>query len=482
MYTKRGIMWFRQDLRLHDNEALCDAISSTDEVLPVYIFDERAFLGQTHQFGFPKTGAHRAQFIIDSVQHLRKALKAIGSNLIVRVGRPEEILFELAGKVKSNWVFCNRERTPNEVYVQDELEQRLWTIGQEIRYARGKMLYYTADLPFPITHTPDTFSQFRKEVERYVPVRAPLPAPRQMQPIMVRIEEGEIPNLDDFGLGPLPEHSDHSPGVRFEGGEAAGLQRLNQFLWGTDDVYAYADEQDGVVGQCVSSLLSPWLAQGCVSPKMVFHQLSAYAEERGAEGSVTELKHSLIYRDFLRLMVKKHGPVVFGRGGLAQEPKPHLKEDMELLRKWTAGRTGVPFIDAGMRELAATGYLSNRCRQNVAGFLVNDMGVSWQMGAEYFESVLVDYDVASNWMNWNAAAGLTFDSREDKAYNTIAQAVKYDPSGEYVKTWLPELAGVPADKIHQPDLLTPEEQQQIGLHIGADYPQSMIGTERWRAR
>ncbi|NBC06295.1 MAG: cryptochrome DASH, partial [Bacteroidetes bacterium] len=165
MYTKRGIMWFRQDLRLHDNEALTEALQYTDEVIPVYVFDERFFKGETTDFGFPKTGKYRAQFIIESIIDLRDSLRRMGSDLIVRIGKPEEEVFEIARKAKSSWVFCNRERTPDEVYVQDSLERNLWSVGQEIRYSRGKMLYYTADLPFPITHTPDTFSQFKKEVE-----------------------------------------------------------------------------------------------------------------------------------------------------------------------------------------------------------------------------------------------------------------------------------------------------------------------------
>ena len=163
MYTKRAIVWFRQDLRLHDNEALQDALASADEIMPVYVFDERVFSGKT-RFGFPKTDKFRARFIIESVQDLRKTLRSLGSDLIIRKGKPEEILFELARDIKANWIFCNRERTQEEVDVQDVLERNLWSIGREIRFSRGKMLYYTADLPFPVTHTPDTFTQFRKKL------------------------------------------------------------------------------------------------------------------------------------------------------------------------------------------------------------------------------------------------------------------------------------------------------------------------------
>ncbi len=480
MYTKRGIVWFRQDLRLHDNEALTDAINSLDEVVPVYVFDERTFLGKTTRFGFPKTGKYRAQFIIESVANLRSALQEIGSNLIVRVGKPEEEIFELARQVKTNWVFCNRERTPDEIYVQDSLEQKLWSIGQEIRYSRGKMLYYTADLPFPITHTPDSFSQFRKEVERYVPIREPLPAPEEMAPIMVRLEEGDIPAAQHFGHPPLQQ--DERACFVYQGGESAGLEHLYQYLWERETVQDYAATQCALSNEARTSRFSAWLAQGCLSPKMIYHHMKAYEQQRGASESVQDLFQALLLRDFFRLMVKKYGFRVFEKGGLKGEADNRWRDDQRLLERWVKGETGVPFIDANMTEIAKTGYMSNRGRQNVASFLVNDLLVNWQMGAEYFESVLIDYDITSNWVNWNAAAGVSADSRENKHYNIISQAVKYDPKGEYVKKWLPQLAGVPSEMVHQPDLLSTDEQDQLHLHIGADYPEAMIPTERWRVR
>ena len=170
---RSAIVWFRQDLRLHDNEALTSALRMADEVIPVYVFDERTFFGKT-RFGFPKTGKFRAQFIIESINDLRANLQKLGSNLIVRIGKPEEILAEMAMDVKASWVICNRERTQEEVFVQDELEKKLWGCGVELIYTRGKMLYHTQDLPVPVQHTPDFFTQFRKENEHLTQVRPPL--------------------------------------------------------------------------------------------------------------------------------------------------------------------------------------------------------------------------------------------------------------------------------------------------------------------
>jgi deoxyribodipyrimidine photo-lyase len=149
------------------------------------------------------------------------------------------------------------------------------------------------------------------------------------------------------------------------------------------------------------------------------------------------------------------------------------------LQKWIDGQTGVPFIDANMLELKYTGFMSNRGRQNVASFLVKDLQVNWQMGAEYFESMLLDYDPCSNWGNWNYVAGVGSDPREDRYFNILTQARRYDPSGEYVKLWLPELADLPADKVHQPELMTTMEQQSHQLFLEANYPKPMIDTEKW---
>jgi len=478
MHTKRGIMWFRQDLRLHDNEALTEALTDTDEVIPVFVFDERTFRGTTTDFGFPKTGKYRARFIIESIEDLRESLRKLGSDLIVRFGKPEEEVFELARKVKTNWVFCNRERTPNEVQVQDALEQKLWSIGQEIRYSRGKMLYYTADLPFPITHTPDTFTQFKKEVERYVPIRKPLPSPQEMPPITVRLEPGDVPSLEDLGHQPFEQ--DPRSVVFFKGGESEGRTRLHEYIWEKESVQHYNDTCSGVRGEDYSTKFSAWLAQGCLSPKLIYQHLKAYEEQYGSRTAVESVFHALLWRDFHRFMAKKHQELVFQKSGPGDNADPRWRNDENLLQKWIEGNTGVPFIDANMREIANTGYMSNRGRQNVASFLIKDLQVNWQMGAEYFESVLIDYDPASNWGNWNSIAGVGSDPREEKHLNIFSQSTRYDSQGKYIRKWLPELAELPTDKLHQPDMLSSVDQETLNGDLSADYAEAMVSTSKWR--
>lgn len=474
--ARRVVVWFRKDLRIHDNEALQNAISKGDEVIPIYIFDEREFKGQT-SFGFKKTGKFRAKFTIEAVEDLRNSFKNLGINLLVRVGKPEQIIPSLCIDTEAAWVFCNIERTDEEIKVQDALEQNLWNIGKELYYSRGKMLYYTQDLPFPISQTPDIFTHFRKEVEKIVPVREPLPAPSQLSPWTFRVDTGDMPTLSDFG------HEEFTPDPRtvlsFKGGETAALQRLNYYLWESNNIATYKETRNGMVGGDYSSKLSPWLGLGCISPKTIYYEIKRYEKERKKNKSTYWLYFELLWRDFFRLMGKKHKNNIFKKGGTSQNMDINWRDDRRLFAIWSEGKTGVPFIDANMKELNLTGFMSNRGRQNVASFLVKDLRVNWQIGAEYFESLLIDYDVCSNYGNWNYIAGVGSDPRENRYFNILSQARRYDPQGEYVKLWLPELQDLPSSKVHQPDKLTREEQKSHKVFLGGNYPMAVVATRKW---
>jgi deoxyribodipyrimidine photo-lyase len=464
---RRAIVWFRQDLRLHDNVALLEAIDSAIEVIPVYVFDER-FFGADTDLGFPKTGPHRNKFVLESVADLRKNLRRINGQLIVRVGKTEDILFDIAERAKSGWIFCNRERTPLEVQIQDNLEQRLWSIGQEMRYSRGKMLYHTADLPFPIQHVPDSFAQFRKETERYVAVREPLPEPASsLAQLTCDIDPGEMPSMADFGFEDYQE--DPRGNLKYEGGETAGLERLRYYFRETEAVESYRESRNELQGDLFSTKFSPWLAYGCLSPKTIFQEFKAYEDAHGSSKSTHELFYYLLLRDHHRFMAKKYGDLFFEESGIQGSYQNDWSDDYHTFHKWANGETGVPLVDAAMVELYQTGYLSNRARQNVASFLINDLQVNWQFGASYFESMLIDYDVTSNWGNWNQMAGVGSEVRDDQYLNIEAQALRYDPQGEYVKKWLPQFKNMPGEKIHHIHRLSPEEVISYGLDPNGPY-------------
>jgi deoxyribodipyrimidine photo-lyase len=446
MSDKISIVWFRNDLRLHDNEALIEALEKTQNVIPVYVFDPRVFLGKT-RLGFEKCASFRAQFIIDAVTDLRKNLRDLGSELVIRVGKPEEELLAIAKDVKSSWIYCNRERTQEELEVQDSLEHNLWSIGQEIRYARGKMLFHTADLPFPIVQVPDTFTSFRKEVEDIIPVRLPLLKPERMTFPDIDIEVGEIPTLLTFGKKPI-EHK-HQENLFFKGGESAGVRRVHNYIWEDQKIKTYKESRDGMLGLDFSTKFSPWLSLGCVSPKYIVYEIRKFEKQVLKNQSTYWVFFELMWRDYFRLMGKKYGNRIFQSKGIRRVKIP-MNKDIELFQKWASGQTGIPFIDANMRQLNETGFMSNRGRQNVASFLVKDLKVDWRLGAEYFESMLIDYDPCSNYGNWNYIAGIGNDPREDRHFNIISQARKYDADGKFIKYWLPELSDTPISYIHNP--------------------------------
>jgi len=449
MSTKRGIVWFRNDLRLHDNESLCEAINSSDEVICIYVFDARSFQDNT-SFGFPKTGVQRAQFLLESVADLKQNLQKLGSDLYIRIGHPEEVVFQLAQQVKSSWVFCNRERTYEEVKVQSNLEKKLWSIGQELRFFRGKMMLHTADLPFPVTQTPDVFTAFRKEVESFVSVREPLPAPKLIKPVKsIRIDWGDIPQLQDlngsYELNPNP--SDH---FHFTGGESEALNRLNYYLWESRLLLNYKETRNELLGGDYSSKFSPYLALGCLSPKLVYAEIKRFEAEIGSNESTYWLFFELLWRDFFRFMGKKHGNKIFQLTGTRGAKVKYKGEDWNIINSWINGNIGIPFVDANMKELKMTGFMSNRGRQNVASYLINDLKQNWLIGAEYFESMLIDYDPCSNYGNWNYLAGVGSDPRQDRYFNVVSQAKRYDPEGDYVKFWIPQLSALPSSDVHEP--------------------------------
>jgi deoxyribodipyrimidine photo-lyase len=427
----KAIIWFRNDLRLHDNEALTEALEQKAKIVPVFIFDERLFFGKTPH-GFSKIDSFRAKFIIESVIDLRENLRKKGAELIVRVGKPEDLIFDMAKQIKSSWVYCNRERTHEEVLVQDSLEKKLWTLGQEIRYTRGKMLYYTSDLPFPITHTPDVFTTFRKEVEKIVPVRPTLVTPEEIPYADFGIEPGEIPDLKYFDKKNL--NRDHVENIRFKGGETSGLAQLQYYLHEIKGIGRYFETRNELLGWDYSSKFSAWLAAGCLSPKLIYAEIKKFEEQYGENKSTYWLYFELLWRDYFRLIGKKYGNSIFRKTGI-KNIMPYTKEGNQW-NDWIQGKTGIDIVDACMIQLKETGFISNRGRQIVASYLVNDLQADWLIGAEYFESKLIDYDPCSNYGNWNYIAGTGNDPREDRYFNPETQAKKYDPDGIFTSYWL----------------------------------------------
>ncbi|MDJ0677716.1 MAG: DASH family cryptochrome [Calothrix sp. MO_167.B42] len=468
MNEKRILIWYRHDLRLQDHEPMYRAIEQKAQVIPVYCFDERQF-GKT-SFGFPKTGAFRAQFLLESVADLRNSLLELGSNLVVRRGFPEEIIPSLAQELEISAVYFHGEVTSEELAVESALQTALSQISVPCDRFWGTTVYHPDNLPFAVEEIPELFTNFRKSVEKKSLVDSCFLAPQKL-PQLPDIDGGELPNLSELGLE--PPKFDPRAVLQFKGGETAGLTRLDNYIWLQNCLKDYKQTRNGMLGADYSSKFSPWLALGCLSPRFIYEQVKKYEAERVKNDSTYWLVFELLWRDFFRFICAKHGNHIFRQSGLQGIRIPG-KEDWERFRLWQSGMTGFPLVDANMRELAATGFMSNRGRQNVASFLTKNLGINWQMGAEWFESLLIDYDVCSNWGNWNYTAGVGNDARGFRYFNIPKQSRDYDPQGEYIKHWLTELTPIKGNLIHEPGKLSAEEQKHFGVRLGVDYPRPIV--------
>jgi deoxyribodipyrimidine photo-lyase len=461
----RILIWFRNDLRLHDHHPLSQALKKQGEIIPLYCFDSRQF-GRT-SFGFPKTGPFRSQFLLESVVNLRQSLRDRGSDLLIYQGLPEVIIPQVVARLGIESVYFHCEVTSEEVAVENNLRNALEKLGVEFVPFWGSTLLNPARLPFQIQNIPEVFTQFRQQVEKQVKIEAPLPSPSSLPPLPT-VEVGELPNWESS----YSEQNSQAL-LQFVGGETAALHRVQEYVWERDRLRHYKETRNGLLKPDDSSKFSPWLALGCLSPRYIYAQVKAYERERVKNDSTYWLIFELLWRDYFRFICAKHGSKIFHRSGL-RRLKISWKEDWELFECWKTGHTGFPVVDANMRELAATGFMSNRGRQIVASFLTKNLGINWQMGAEWFESMLVDYDVCSNWGNWNYSAGIGNDARGFRWFNILKQSSMYDPEGEYVKHWLPELRKIPQASIHQPWMLTLLEQQLFEVTIGQDYPLPVV--------
>ncbi|KAL9442746.1 hypothetical protein AB3S75_016172 [Citrus x aurantiifolia] len=451
-----AIVWFRNDLRVLDNEALLKAWDSSEMVLPVYCVDPRHFQ-TTYHFGFPKTGALRAQFLMECLADLRKNLMNRGLNLLIRHGKPEEIIPSLAKLFGAHAVYAQKETCSEELNVERLVRKNLQQVvlssqsndksanHPQLKLIWGTTMYHLDDIPFDHSSLPDVYTQFRKSIEAKCTVRGCIRIPSSFGPPPSVVDWGSVPLIEQLGL--------HSPkvskGMRFVGGESAALGRVNEYFWKKDLLKVYKETRNEMLGPDYSTKFSPWLASGSVSPRYIYEEVKSYERERVANDSTYWVLFELIWRDYFRFISLKYGNSLFHLGG-PRKLEYKWSQNQKLFESWRDGCTGYPLIDANMKELSMTGFMSNRGRQIVCSFLVRDMGIDWRMGAEWFETCLLDYDPCSNYGNWTYGAGVGNDPREDRYFSIPKQAQNYDPEGEYVAYWLPQLNSLPKERRNFP--------------------------------
>lgn len=420
----KALVWLRNDLRVADNRLLQHVVGF-DLAVPVYIVDSR--LLEIHQLGFQRADHFRMAFLLESLQDLRANLQAIGSDLEVLVGNPVELIPTLASRYRVSHVVTSFTAGHEEQQDTHKVAELLNQEKFEVKVIDQDTLFPMDTLPWPIAKLPETFTVFRKQVERLTP-----DLPRTSSPLLPPFKSGtEIPSLRDLGYEtPKPDSRSAFP---FRGGESAAWGRIQTYFWERDRLSVYKETRNGLLGTDYSSKLSAWLALGCISARSVVAEIKRYEQERVANESTYWLYFELLWREFFQLIGRKHGRRIFFRSGIQQRSKT-WRQDQRDFERWCLGETGDPFVDANMRELNLTGFMSNRGRQNVASFLVQQ-GIDWTWGASYFESKLIDYDVCNNWCNWGYLAGVGNDPRGDRAFNTTLQQQRYDPNGDFLRCW-----------------------------------------------
>ena len=447
-----AVVLFTRDLRLHDQPALAAAARETDEIVPLFVFDPAVL----ERFGVP----NRVAFLLDALGDLRTSLAARGGALALRRGDVVEQTLAVAAEARATSVFLSDDVS---AYARSR-ERRLRAACEkqriELRPFPGVTVVPPGDLaPAGSDHyrvfTP-YWRQWRSEPRRD---RARVP---DRLPFSQGVAPGDLPALAELGLGAasldLPQ-----------GGETEGRRRLARWL--ARGVLDYGRLHDDLASDATSRL-SPYLHFGCLSPLEVVERA---LERDGLDGNGAEqFVRQLCWRDF-------YAQLLSANPGTPREdftPRGRAwRDDEEALAAWQEGRTGYPVVDAGMHQLLREGFMHNRARLITASFLTKDLHVDWRLGAAHFFRLLVDGDLASNVGNWQWTAGTGVDPRQHRIFNPTLQAKRFDPSGDYVRRYVPELRGIEGGSVHEP--------WKLGLLRPSDYPEPIVdhlqAVKRYRA-
>jgi deoxyribodipyrimidine photo-lyase len=412
MKSKKILVWFRNDLRLHDNEMLVEAIAKSENILPVYFFDPRHF----DQAQVTRSGFTRAKFLVESVVALRMAFRKLGGDILIIKGRPEACVAEVVERFEIAEVYHHREVAPAETQVSANVEDMLWKSQVNLKHFIGHTLYNKEDLPFPIKDIPDVFAQFKKKTERDAIVKPCIETPEHISFVEVP-DWGVIPTVAE--LFPNEDLSNFIGREDCIGGEEAGLRHLNELLAKGSAIYMKPASKISERQDC-NSHLSAWLSLGCLSPRKVYWSVKYAEEQFGSNPNFNHLLLGLLWRDYYRFMFKKHGAGYLAESALKLELD--AAEDQELVfASWKMGKTGHSLIDGLMQELNETGFLPHGARILVATFLIHVLKINWMKGAAYFEEKLIDYTTSSNWGNWACIASGSKNIKSKHPFDVAAQ-------------------------------------------------------------
>jgi deoxyribodipyrimidine photo-lyase len=459
------IHWFRRDLRLTDNTALNHAVlSSGGEVLPVFILDEGLFRGRD-------MAPARVQFMLDCLRDLDNSLKQRGSGLIVRRGDSETELLKLAREANASAAYFNRDYTPAARKRDQRVTASLQAAGLKVESFKDLVIFEEDELLTGAGKPYTVFTPYKKAWLARPKPRATEPADQTLRSVPSGIQGSPLPSAQDLGFNVTQAVP--------PSGESRALAMLQDFA-ASKRIANYAAQRD-IPSEEGTSRLSPHLRFGTVSPRVCLQAAEAArnalpaSQRDGADVWISEL----IWREFY-MQVLYHFPYAnhanfkreydalrWGNGSQAR--------DDELFAAWRAGRTGYPIVDAAMRQLNQSAWMHNRARMIVASFLTKDLLLDWRLGESTFMRMLVDGDPAANNGGWQWAASTGTDAQPYfRVFNPRLQSERFDPQGKYIRRWVPELAHVPNDYIHEPSAMPPLVQQQAGCVIGQDYPAPIV--------
>lgn len=463
MSASPALVWFRLDLRLSDNPALLAAVRRGGPVIPVFVW------APEEEGDWPPGGASR-WWLHQSLKALAADLEHRGARLILRRGPTLGTLLELARSTGASAVHWNRRYEPALVARDTRLKAALQGAGLEVASFNSALLFE----PWTVTNQAGKPFQVFTPYWRHCLGQAEPPPPQP--PPASWPAPARWPRSEPLAALELEPRVDWAAGLRaaWTPGEAGALAALRRFV---EHGFADYTEQRNRPDLPGTSRLSPHLHFGELGPRQVWHALKAEAARRGwaadawrrspflAELGWREFAHHLLFHF-------PHTPDQPLRPEFAHFP---WRKHPAALRAWQRGRTGYPIVDAGMRELWSTGWMHNRVRMIVASFLVKDLLVDWREGARWFWDTLVDADLASNTLGWQWTAGCGADAAPFfRIFNPTLQGQKFDPHGDYVRRWVPELARLPAEWMHQPSAAPAEVLARAGGELGVHYPRPIV--------
>ena len=420
--AKVALYIFSNDLRIEDNPGLLAASSGAEQLLCLFCHT------QSSRLDLPKTPAPlsnlRKQFLEESLDSLQERLGELGQQLI----EVESPLDKAIAQLEENFGITHIYRSHNSGW----FEYQQWS-ALEIRFPAiifkayaSHTIFSEAELPFTLENLPSTFSKFRRKVEDLA-ITQPLNAPTNFPAKPKSIETWQSSKI---------RSQKRNGSAHFHGGEIAASTHLEKYF-SSHCASSYKKTRNGLDGMTYSTKLSPWLANGSLSARKIISRLRKYESDIETNDSTYWIFFELLWREYFHWYAHRFKEKIFRFGGINNNP-PNTAFYPERFKKWCRGNTPFPLINAFMNQLNETGYMSNRGRQLVASCFVHELNLDWRYGASYMESHLLDYDVGSNWGNWQYLAGVGADPRGHRKFNLEKQEAIYDPNGEFIAKWANE--------------------------------------------